>query len=212
MFLSVCHWHPFFIIYSSIHHFIDPYITSLIHTVHLSIHSFISIFLSLSDCKDLLKRLLTASPDSRITMPEIFKHPWLNEGRTLPFQPAPYPNTLTNSQIDSDIIDHMTNGLSLGPALEMKHDLITNRATSHYAVYHLLASRLTRYHREFPSKVAKQQKTLTTPKKKVSKDQGFFDADDDVEISSVVSVPVRTSTRGGNRKPVSVYVFIDPLT
>ena len=144
-------------------------------------------------------------------MSEIFKHPWLNEGRTLPFQPAPYPNTLTNGQIDSDIIDHMTNGLSLGPALEMKHDLITNKATSHYAVYHLLVSRLARYRKEFPSKVVKQQKTLTTPKKKVSKDQGFFDADDDIEVSSVTSVPVRTTTRGGVRKSVSICNLIGPL-
>lgn len=141
-------------------------------------------------------------------MPEIFNHPWLNECRTLPYQPAPYPNTLTNSQIDSDIIDHMTNGLRLGPALEMKHDLITNKATSHYAVYHLLASRLARYCREFPSKVARQQKTITTPKKKVSKDQGFYDVDDDVEVSSVASVPVRTTTRGGTRKSVSVCNLI----
>ncbi|XP_041346960.1 LOW QUALITY PROTEIN: hormonally up-regulated neu tumor-associated kinase homolog A-like [Gigantopelta aegis] len=57
------------------------------------------------------------------------------------------------------------------------------------------SSRLARYRREFPSKTSRQLKTITTPKKKVSKDLGFYDADDDVEVSSVASVPVRTTTR-----------------
>ena len=40
-------------------------------------------------------------------MAEIIAHPWLNEGHTLPFGPAPYPNKLEVTDLNADIVQHM---------------------------------------------------------------------------------------------------------
>lgn len=152
-------------------------------------------------CKDLLKKLLVASPDDRITMPEIFSHPWLSEDLTIPFQPAPYPNLLKHADINQDIVDHMVNVLHAGNTADIKADLVVNRATSLYAIYYLLLARLARYEREFPTK---QIITKVVSKKKLSKDQGFYDEDDDNDAISTVTAPSRLQSRGGNRKNLGV--------
>ena len=133
--------------------------------------------------------MLTASPDSRITMSEIFEHPWLSEGH-LPFQPAPYPNKMSHAQINNDIVHHISEILQLGSLADIKQDVSMNKATSLYAAYFLLSSRLKRYEKEYPSKITRQRKGGSF-KKKVSKDQGFFEADDELETSSIVSTPTR---------------------
>jgi hypothetical protein len=153
-----------------------------------------------------LKKLLTSNPEERITLADVFSHPWLSKGHQLQFQPAPYPNLLTQSQINSDVVDHIIDVLHAGTCLEIKQDLLSNRATSISAIYHLLCSRLARYEKEFPSKITRQRTRTGSIKKKVSKDQGFYEAEDnDVETSSVMSVPVRSGTRGKqrSRRPVS---------
>ncbi len=38
------------------------------------------------ELRDLVTRLLQKDPDSRITMPEIFRHPWVTLGDNLPLQ------------------------------------------------------------------------------------------------------------------------------
>ena len=137
-----------------------------------------------------------ANPEQRIRMDEIFAHPWLNHGRTVTLQPAPYPNRLTSDDIDEDIIDHMVHGLKLAHVTDIKHDLLTNKATSMYAVYHLLAARLARYNKEFKPKLRARKDS----KKKISRDLGFFD-DDDSDASSVVSAPPgRVPTRPGRQR------------
>lgn len=65
------------------------------------------------DCKDLLKRLLKSNPDERIKMSQIMDHPWMNEGHTLPFGPAPFPNRLQLLDINNDIIQHMVHHLKV---------------------------------------------------------------------------------------------------
>ena len=149
-----------------------------------------------ADCKDLLKRLLVANPEQRIKMEEIFAHPWLNQGRTLILQPAPYPNRLTSDDIDEDIIDHMVHGLKLAQAADIKHDLLTNRATSLYAIYHLLVARLARYNKEFKPKIRPRKDST---KKKISGDLGFFEGDDN-DTSSIMSAPTRLPTRSGGKR------------
>lgn len=148
-------------------------------------------FSQYTEGRDLLTRMLTASPDKRITMMELMTHPWLSEGH-LPFQPAPYPNAISASDINNDIVDHITDVLKQGSPIEVKQDLITNRATSLYAIYNLLASRLARYEKEFPSKAAVRPHRRSI-KKKISKDLGFYDDDDSCssDISSTISAPVR---------------------
>ena len=83
---------------------------------------------------------------------------------------------------------------------EIRHDLITNRATSSYAVYHLVQARLARYEREFPKKVLSKSDAIQR-KKKVSRDAGFFDDDDDT--ASIVTTPSRLPSQEGTRKTVS---------
>lgn len=160
--------------------------------------TFLSIYI---DATDLLRRMLTASPDKRITMDELIAHPWLSEGHALPFQPAPYPNVMNQSQINNDIVDHITDVLKLGSGIEIKQDLVTNRATSLYAIYNLLASRLARYEKQFPSK-AQAHPRRRLLKKKISKDQGFYD-EDDSDLSSTGSAPVKL--RRDVKKTVSLY-------
>ena len=153
-------------------------------------------------CRDLLTKMLVSNPEHRITMAEVFNHPWLNENHRLPFQPAPYPNRTTQADIDDDVIEHMVNTLKVAdsPAV-IKHDLITNKATSNYAVYHLLTGRLARYRREFKSAEPTSRKKAASQKKKVSKDHGYYE--DEEDAMSTVTVPGRLQTypvtRGAKR-------------
>lgn len=79
-------------------------------------------------------------------MPEIMAHPWMNEGHNLLFGPAPYPNPLTPSGINDDIIEHMVHVLRVKDSEEqLKQELLANRASSASAVYHLLTARLARW-------------------------------------------------------------------
>ena len=57
-----------------------------------------------------------------------------------------------------------------------------------------------KYERAFPTK----QITKIVVKKKLSKDQGFYDEDDDNDAISTVTAPSRLQSKGGNRK-VSWY-------
>ena len=82
-------------------------------------------------------------------MAEVFQHPWLSEKHLLPFQPAPYPNRTTQADINEEIIEHMVALLKVDTAVSIKQDLLTNKATSNSAIYHLLSARLARYQREF---------------------------------------------------------------
>ena len=75
-------------------------------------------------------------------MPMLMAHPWLNEGHTLPFGPAPFPNRLTPNDINDKIVEHMIHVLHLKE--DIKQELIANRSTPASAIYHLLAARLAR--------------------------------------------------------------------
>ena len=108
-------------------------------------HLLLDPFSLSSGCKDLLGQLLTTNPEERIKMPEVMAHPWLNEGHTLPFSPAPYPNRLKPNDINKDIMEHMIHILHLKETEDdITQDLVANRSTSASAIYHLLAARLAR--------------------------------------------------------------------
>ena len=136
--------------------------------------------------------MLVARPDERITMEEIFHHPWLNEDLKLPFMPHPYPNTLKSSEIKENIVEHMSQVLEVGVPYGIKQDLLINKATSLYAIYCLLMSRVARYEKEFSTKV-----TRVRSKKKVSKDHGFYDDEDSSDASSTVTAPVTIGRKTG---------------
>ena len=67
----------------------------------------------LTGCKDLLKQLLRSNPDERVKMPDIMRHSWMNEGHTLPFGPARFPNKLEPSDVNTDILQHMVHHLKV---------------------------------------------------------------------------------------------------
>ena len=146
--------------------------------------------------------MLVAKPDDRITMEEMFTHPWLNEDLKLPFLPHPYPNTIKTSLIKENIIEHMTIELDIGTSFGIKQDLIANKATSLYAIYHLLLSRLKRYEKEYSTRVTRVHEKKF--KKKVSRDHGFYE-DDDSDTSSTITSSTLTPTSIGKKTAVSIY-------
>ncbi len=139
--------------------------------------------------------MLVAKPDDRITMTEIFVHPWLNEDLKLPFIPRPYPNNVKPTEIDESIIEHMTSVLEVSVPFGIKQDLLTNKATSSYAIYCLLKSRLERYQKEFSS----TKVTRPRNKKKISRDHGFYEDDDSSDTSSTVTAPSSLGRKTGVR-------------
>ena len=76
----------------------------------------INYLLIFTGCKRLLRQLLEANPERRIKMDSIMAHPWMNEGHALPFGPAPYPNTLTLKDVNTDIVEHMVHALKVSVA------------------------------------------------------------------------------------------------
>ena len=78
-------------------------------------------------------------------MPDIMAHPWMNEGHSLPFGPAPFPNQLDPSNINNDVVEHMVHTLNVKESEEeVRAELTSNRSTAVAAVYHLLTARLAR--------------------------------------------------------------------
>ena len=78
-------------------------------------------------------------------MPDIMAHPWMNEGHSLPFGPAPFPNQLDPSSINNDVVEHMVHTLNVKDSEEeVRTELTSNRSTAVAAIYHLLTARLAR--------------------------------------------------------------------
>lgn len=121
-------------------------------------------------CGNLLHKLLTPSPENRITMAMLFQDPWLNEGHKLPFTPSPFPNTLTANDINEDITEHMVYALRIRESqMEVTQELLSHRATSTTAIYFLLIARLKRYKKDCTaSKTKKQHKKASKPGDEVS--------------------------------------------
>ncbi len=55
---------------------------------------FMLTFLCAVDCKDFMKRLLTADPVKRIAIPDALKHPWITEGNVLTLQSVAHLKSL----------------------------------------------------------------------------------------------------------------------
>ena len=133
-------------------------------------------------------------------MAEVFQHPWLSEKHVFPFQPAPYPNHIAQVDINEDIVEHMVTLLKVDTAHAIKQDLLTNKATSNSAIYHLLSARLARYKREVKDNAPVVRQRRRHGSKKISRDQGYYEGDDDA--MSVATMPSLSSRKG---KRVSVY-------
>ena len=75
------------------------------------------------ECRDLLCQLLTARPEERISMSEIFQHPWLTAAGVLRFAPHPYPNNLSRDMVNMDIVNHIVHHIRVPD---------TSQVTSHH--------------------------------------------------------------------------------
>ena len=136
-------------------------------------------------------------------MSDVFGHPWFHDSSSPPFCPAPYPNHITPDKINYDIMEHMGVFLDLlVTEPEIRHDLLANRATSSYAIYHLMEARLARYEREFPLKQRSKSDAIQR-RMKLSKDAGFEDDDEDTVIPAVTT-PSRLPTQEGSREKRTV--------
>lgn len=59
------------------------------------------------DCQDLLSRLLDPSPTKRITMEEIFRHPFLNYQQG-PIESIPYKPQTDPREINRTIVQYLS--------------------------------------------------------------------------------------------------------
>ena len=58
-------------------------------------------------------------------MEHIMAHPWMSQGSSLPFGPAPFPNRITPDEIRDEIVEHMVNRLKVRELYMAKTDLMS---------------------------------------------------------------------------------------
>ncbi|CAL1539698.1 unnamed protein product [Lymnaea stagnalis] len=98
------------------------------------------------DCRDLLKKFLNPDPTRRVTISEALCHPWLAQGNK-PIPRHPCPNKMRTSDLDTDILSHMSEnlGFRMGEVIKFVTNNIPSPACS---TYHLYLTRLHRYNAE----------------------------------------------------------------
>eukprot|EP00117_Sycon_ciliatum_P001911 scpid23745/ scgid7370/ Hormonally up-regulated neu tumor-associated kinase; Serine/threonine-protein kinase MAK-V len=109
-----------------------------------------------AECMDLLNQLLNPSRLKRIKSEEIFRHPWLNNDLTMPFEPMPFPNTPSPDNLEDRVIAHMTTRMQVR-LMDITSDVVENRPSAQATTYHLLAKRLTRYNKDHPEAQRKKK-------------------------------------------------------
>ncbi|KAK7491336.1 hypothetical protein BaRGS_00017437 [Batillaria attramentaria] len=97
--------------------------------------------------KDLLKKFLTADPEKRVTISEALSHPWLAEARNKPLERHPFPNKLKTSDLDIDILKHMSENLGFRMS-EVIRFVVGNVPSSACATYHMFHRKLQRHRAE----------------------------------------------------------------
>ncbi|XP_059164644.1 serine/threonine-protein kinase MARK2-like [Physella acuta] len=98
------------------------------------------------DCKDLLRKFLNPDPARRITITEALSHPWLATGNK-PLPRHPCPNKMRTSDLDADILSHMSENLGFRMGEVIKF-VTCNTPSPACATYHLYLSRVSRYNLE----------------------------------------------------------------
>ncbi|XP_076466414.1 uncharacterized protein LOC143297800 [Babylonia areolata] len=107
------------------------------------------------DGKDILRKFLTADPEKRLSITEALRHPWLSEGRNKPVERPPFPNKLKTSDLDTDILKHMSDNLGYRMS-EIIRFVVGNVPSSASATYHL-------YHRKLQRHLAEQRSQGRAP-------------------------------------------------
>ncbi|KAH9508967.1 hypothetical protein Btru_048416 [Bulinus truncatus] len=95
------------------------------------------------DCRDLLKKFLNPDPTRRVTIAEAMCHPWLASGNK-PIPRSPCPNKIKTSDLDADILSHMSEhlGFRMGEVIKF---VTCNTPSPACATYHLYLSKLNLY-------------------------------------------------------------------
>eukprot|EP00118_Oscarella_pearsei_P004321 m.18291 g.18291 ORF g.18291 m.18291 type:complete len:802 (+) comp27635_c0_seq2:83-2488(+) len=101
-------------------------------------------------CRDLLVRLLNPRPEQRITLQEVFKHPWITDDGLDPLPVLPYPNRLSSQSLNESVLQHMSENMSLCYS-EVVAAVAGNRAVKISAIYYLLVNRLEVYLKTHPT-------------------------------------------------------------
>ncbi|XP_064627795.1 5'-AMP-activated protein kinase catalytic subunit alpha-1-like [Lineus longissimus] len=110
--------------------------------LHAQILRGVDIPQHLSDnCKDLLRRLLDPHEETRIKMPMVFMHPWINTAySTAPSRIVPV-NSLTLDEIDEDILSYMAEVLKIDDT-DVRVNVMNRRVNGVTAIYQLLRRRV----------------------------------------------------------------------
>ncbi|KAJ3122344.1 hypothetical protein HK098_002932 [Nowakowskiella sp. JEL0407] len=94
-----------------------------------------------ADAKDLIKRMLVIEPSKRITMKEIFSHPWFNSHEPkLKEQIYPVSPPVSESRIDYDVVNSL-GLLGWGTEEELKTALMLEGPNMEKVFYYLLIQR-----------------------------------------------------------------------
>ena len=63
--------------------------------------------------------MLTPKPEERISMEDIFRHPWLQGELPSTFVPYPFPNSPTSESINMSIVNHIVHSMRLDKISEV---------------------------------------------------------------------------------------------
>nr|KAI8757963.1 serine/threonine-protein kinase MARK2-like isoform X1 [Biomphalaria glabrata] len=95
------------------------------------------------DCRDLLKKFLNPDPTRRVTISEAMCHPWLSPSNK-PIPRSPCPNKMKTSDLEADILSHMSENLGFRMGEVIKF-VTCNIPSPACATYHLYLTRLNRH-------------------------------------------------------------------
>ena len=118
------------------------------------------------DLSDLFKRVFEVKPKRRITLAELWDHPWIKAGGVPPITPDAVNMALTASQVDPEIIRVMEECNFRSE--EIKESVVANKCDPTSATYHLLAKgkAQTGAVPQISGKVRKEKSLKLTPKQK----------------------------------------------
>ncbi|RUS81132.1 hypothetical protein EGW08_011118 [Elysia chlorotica] len=110
------------------------------------------------ECRDLLRKFLTPDPSRRVTIEQALVHPWLTHGNSQPVARTPCPNKLKTSDLNTDILSHMSDNLGFRMGEVIKF-VTCNTPSAACATYHLYLTRLKRYLQEAEGSTKKSGST-----------------------------------------------------
>lgn len=118
------------------------------------------------DLSDLFKRVFEVKPKRRITLADLWDHPWIKAGGVPPISPDAVNTALAASQVDPEIIRVMEECNFRSE--EIKKSVVANKCDPTSATYHILAKAKARTGAvpQISGKVQREKSLKLTPKQK----------------------------------------------